>query len=83
MQGERQRIWSLKLRAYGPIPPTPFGRGPLPLTRRGWRRFLRPYSLPFRSPRDFYSKGGAFAQFGVGYIDFAFVVFGDDALGKR
>ena len=30
----------LKLRPFGPIPPTSFGRGPLPLTRRGWRRFL-------------------------------------------
>ena len=33
--------------------------------------------------RDFDAEGGAFVQLGVGDVDFAFVVLGDDTLGKR
>ena len=62
------------LRAY-PIAHRPMGwtffyfaiaKGPLPLTRRGWRRFLRPYPLSFRAPgQHFHNFIVTFATYGV------------------
>ena len=37
---------------------------------------------PFALLGDFYVEGGAFVQFGVGNVDFSFVVLGYYALGQ-
>ena len=33
--------------------------------------------------RKLYTEGGAFGEFGVSYVDLAFVVFGDNTFGQR